>query len=973
MKKTILSLLCLLVTSGLVRAQLIGSDFTDHVINPGFEEGVYTPEGTSLRIPEGWTLVYDLPGWIDVWAGPTNDVNCPTYEGVQYLNCWASEITQIDLSQKIKLPVGAYELTAMMRMTNMDAFLLGNQRMYAKVKDKLSESAVLSEKGMGTEWEKLTLYFAVFNEEDSVTIGAFSSSDTRSTRGWFQLDDVRITYYGTPDAMEVTVLQTKISEMNTEMQLMATGEWTTSGGMFLIEKAQEINDEYGVLTDLEELSFALDSLTSMKAEILRCDELSQELLKLIDEESILVNASDPFPGIRELQSAIDVAAMYLGSYGQTPEGNRVYSADLQRAFNELEEADKTYRLTQPASPDNPADYTWIIQYPNFTKKFGDPTDIKDSISAGWVKNNVAVWGDFRVTNISGLNCWNNWSNDFTSMDVYQDLIVPSGIYSVECKTTTDGAVTDNHAYAKSTAGIAVSPAATYWYQEGGNAVLEAKWETLATGKVFVGNDGKLRIGFASTSGRNGSSGWFCITDYVLKYYGTDPSGYEDALAQKIVAAEGMCDSLILGNERAKLKAAIEVGKAAVGKDVATIDAAFAVMNEAMDLVPLSYQALKSYNETQENTLKDLETVLQNESSVELVMSVVGLQNEVIQADTTTYPVAGILKEALHSFNSYIRVYDTAPAFIAQTDVYTTENIQKLENVLAAQVEIIKGSVLDQAALDKLTVECRSAIVALRTSIEPGEDTDFTFMITNPNIDVQGESNRQIPNGWTITQNTGDQVSRGAHYTGDATNTYLDSWSGTAGHLAYTAQQKITDLPNGTYRLTCVTRASGEGAVVFASAKDTLRAEAPLNNDVGGSVWANAPEGSDLKNVNEGRGSGWDEVTIDNIVVWCNSMVIGVSTDPMITQKTWSGYWFSCDEFRLTYLSRDWNVGIEEVNTPDQAVSLNAYANNGYIVVEGEEDYTVTSLSGSPVPAKAQLAPGIYLVKAGMKTAKVMVK
>lgn len=382
MKKTILSLLCLLVTSGLVRAQLIGSDFTDHVINPGFEEGVYTPEGTSMRIPEGWTLVYDLPGWIDVWAGPTIDVNCPTYEGAQLLNCWASEVTQIDLSQKIKLPVGAYELTAMMRMTNMDAFLLGNQRMYAKVNDKLSESKVLSEKGMGAEWEKLTLYFAVFNEEDSVTIGALSSSDTRSTRGWFQLDDVRITYYGTPDAMEVTVLQTKISDMNTEMQLMATGEWTTSGGMFLIEKAQEINDQYGALTDLEKLNFALDSLISMKAEILRCDELSQELLKLIDEESILVNASDPFPGVRELQNAIDAAAMYLGPYGQTPEGNGVYSAELQRAFNELEEADKAYRLTQPASPEKPADYTWMIQYPNFTKKFGDPTDVKDAIATG---------------------------------------------------------------------------------------------------------------------------------------------------------------------------------------------------------------------------------------------------------------------------------------------------------------------------------------------------------------------------------------------------------------------------------------------------------------------------------------------------------------------------------------------------------------------------------------------------------------
>ncbi len=985
MKRTIhlfTFLFAVICAPGIAWAQFPGDDFTSYIKNPGFEEGEYIIEpesgGQFVHAPLDWVLLYDLPGWKNVWADVTNDVNCPAAEGDKYFNCWASDVKDVNLYQNIKLPPGAYELTAMMRMTNTDPNLLSNQRIYASVGDRMVQSRYLSIAGVGREWDKLDLVFKVYAEDDSVTIGALSSSDAGTSRGWFQLDDVRITYYGDPEDADANILQKRLLDLNMEINANATNDWLTSGAAALILSANDLLDEHEATRDTVLLNIALDSMIVIRDEIQKCIENCEELWLAIDEEMILLNAMNTYPGFADLRDAIDIAMGYLGTSGQTIDGDLVYSQDVLDAIDNLEEADRVYRLTQVPTSDSPADYTFMIQYPNFTKKRREMTNIADTISTGWQTNNNAVSGDFRAGNIGGLNCWNNWSMDFWTMDLFQDLIVPTGIYSLECKTTSDGPVTDNHAYAKSTAGITVSPAATYWYNrevEGGDPLIEAKWEPLATGKVFVGNDGKLRIGFASTSGRSGSSGWFCATNFVLKYYGPDPAGYDDALAQKIEEAVGMCDSLMLKGDLSKLTASIEVGKAAIGKDVETIDAAFAVMNEAMDRVPLSYTALKSYTEEKESILSDLSQTLEHDASALLVLSVTELQNQLIEADTTTYPVANALKEALQSFQSYIKRYDTAPEFIAMTDLYTTENIETLEAILAEQTQTLEKSVVYKKEMDKLTIACRQAINALRTSLEPGEFTDFTFLITNPDINIEGEDKRTIPNGWTITRNTGDAVSMGAHYSGDASNTYLDSWDGTKGRLHYTAQQKIEDLPNGTYRLECVGRSTGDeaGAVVFAFAKDSLRAEIPICGDLGGSVWEEAEEGSEIKNQNNGEGFGWNKVVIDNIVVWSHSMLIGASTDPAITGYNWDGYWFSTDEFRLYYISRDWNVGVEDVNKETETASLIVYSENGYIVVEGEDTFTITTLSGSSVPANQQLAPGIYIVKAGTKTAKVAVQ
>ena len=978
MKKFIclLTMLCApVVTSGLLlQAQTIGENFTSYVNNPGFEGGstsLNPPNGKFFQ-PEGWTLTYDVPGWPDIWSGPTNDPNTPVAEGTQFFNAWATDIVFIDLWQKIKLPKGGYELSAKMRMTGGMGDI-SNQHIYAEVNGKTTESKILTEEGTGNNWERLKLIFVSYGE-DSVRIGAYTSSDTRTTRGWFQLDDVRITYCGDAHEVEVDLLQTKLFNLNEELQNLTSDDiWMTSGSVKLIGDADIVFGENSDSREIDKLQSALDSLGRIKEEILLSIDLLESFDILFQEENELANADNVYPGIDAFKEALDVALPYLTG-GTTPDGGLVYSQELEKAIEDLETADRVYRLTQPASADAPADYTWMIQSPTFTKRGGDTARPEDAVSTGWQTNNVMVGGDCKLAFINNKNCWNNWSDNFTTMDVYQELTgVPEGIYTVQCNTTTDAPVTTNHLYARSTASTAVSPTASYWYNaavEGGNAALEAKWETLETEKVFVANDGKLRIGFASTWGGQSSQGWFCLTDVVLKYYGPDADGYENALDQKIREAEGMCDSLMLKADLAQLKNAIVVGKAAKGQGIEKINAAYETMNKAMEVVPFSYSVLKAYNNNELAAAKEADNVLIYEASKNLTKDVIAMQNAVIENDTTTYLAMSVLRDALSAFNSYIKIYDEALLYTSQTDVFKAENIQKLTDVLATEESAIKKGATKEA-INTMAKECRAAINALRATEEFADNTDLTYRIVNPNIETP--NNDTCPSGWEVAKHAGGTYA-GSGYacTGDPEDHYLDSW-GDQGRLRYTAKQTITGLPNGTYRLEAIGRASGEGAFLYAVSGDTLKTEIPNMDDKGGDVWLNAPDGSAEKMVNDGKGYGWSYLTIDNIMVSNNLMEIGCTTDSVFSHKPWTGWWFSVDSFKLTYLNSTWNVGLEDIQAGNQGTPLIAYAENGYIIVKDVDDYTITTLTGIPVSLTEQQAPGIYIVKAGARSVKVIVK
>ena len=97
---------------------------------------------------------------------------------------------------------------------------------------------------------------------------------------------------------------------------------------------------------------------------------------------------------------------------------------LTQAATALDEAIRTYLQSAGATNENPADFTAFIQN----------ADLKDWDN-GWTQANVMVSGDCKAWTNFGTACYNNWSDNFTSMDLYQDLegLLP-GWYHMSCQS-----------------------------------------------------------------------------------------------------------------------------------------------------------------------------------------------------------------------------------------------------------------------------------------------------------------------------------------------------------------------------------------------------------------------------------------------------------------------------------------------------------------------------------------------------------
>jgi len=162
----------------------------------------------------------------------------------------------------------------------------------------------------------------------------------------------------------------------------------------------------------------------------------------------------------------------------------------------------------------------------------------------WVLDNVASSGDFRTNTIAGRTCWNNWSNNFTSLGLHQDLSgLQPGVYTVSCLSMCGpGEITNQHAYAVAqtdTAISAVKKVAIWNTSEG--------WERQTTQPVVVGTDGKLRVGYASTSG-GGTHGWFCVTDFSVTRCIDNEAAIVDSVLHNDVAKAKATGNEVLINQ-----------------------------------------------------------------------------------------------------------------------------------------------------------------------------------------------------------------------------------------------------------------------------------------------------------------------------------------------------------------------------------------------------------------------------------------
>ena len=182
------------------------------------------------------------------------------------------------------------------------------------------------------------------------------------------------------------------------------------------------------------------------------------------------------------------------------------------------------------------------------------------------------------------------------------------------------------------------------------------------------------------------------------------------------------------------------------------------------------------------------------------------------------------------------------------------------------------------------------------------------------------------NGWKILNAEGCNdcfTANGEHYRGNWDTRYLDCYD--ANHHQRYRVERTDTLQPGTYRLTCAARANGTGAFVYAIVGDgkPIFKEIPNTGNEGGGIWEEAMEikarneaslpaeeqrvdemqngnYSQLYNVNNGKGFGWNRITIEPIrITKPTAFRYGLTSDDAFTGHTWLGQYFSATDFEIS--------------------------------------------------------------------------
>lgn len=161
-------------------------------------------------------------------------------------------------------------------------------------------------------------------------------------------------------------------------------------------------------------------------------------------------------------------------------------------------------------------------------------------STGWeVKVGTYKDGDQKAATKHGKTCWNAWwstTREDATMEIRQTVTnLSEGYYILECKAMTEHfCISDQHGYLRSGNTEVVTPVISRDYFD---MPVQNHWDTLTSTPIYVEPRGSLTIGFVGSkqgaeAGKwhtfgnpNASSdnreGWWCATDFVLKYHAID--------------------------------------------------------------------------------------------------------------------------------------------------------------------------------------------------------------------------------------------------------------------------------------------------------------------------------------------------------------------------------------------------------------------------------------------------------------------
>lgn len=907
--------------------------------------------------------------------------------------------------QVVNLPCAQYRLEYWIYNANF-AGSQNNTKVKNLCKVTCRDDEFVDEDGFNAQdWTLHTIEFTP-TSEFTIEFG-FQSDGGSNSNPFLFIDGIKL--YKVGEADRESLLQSDI--MHYVDLLISYADENLSDNSGIVDEVNGKAEEFSDATaegDLEAMEVVFkEAKAYYEALTTTVTENVQTLNAQVEKAAGLLESETQYPGADDLNAALEAAQETL-SNGTI--------ADIEAGIAAIEKAIDDYYMSQEATPENPADFTFYVDNPTFAAQG------KWYIGEGGGDQTIKT--DKTDNDGNPINCWNAWRNNLeygNTLSINQDLTgLRNGKYTLTADINTqDGCITNQHLFANGIADSAESPVMTI---TGWNPCV---WQTLTTGVVIV-TDGNLTIGAIGVSdgdipSNHGGTdtdkrrGWFNLTNVKLNYLGEATAEEVAAvIASKFAAAEELADTMHFAADKATFKAAIESAKAE--NDLESLNAAKATAEasetEYQGIIAGTYKAL---NDSIANNPNYTAT------AIKVVKVPVDYMTNYLGSAEATYTEGAKITPVLRKYRDSV-----IPTILAAEKMTVADPIAKeaLANTLADVVAALAVYEPETTVLDGYVNKLNEAMsIATLSDYAYGDGKDATVYLKNPEITGVSSLSAAV-NGWTSTlADSGNNyfTNKGQGYTGDGNDYYLDSWNGTAGLLKVKNSQ-IVDVPNGTYEVSALMRTTGEGFYLFATADDvTEKAEATVNTadytgwmkpalneetgeysyaynaDQYGEVWfkaaeavkaamglANADENASLydlaidknngettcpENVdptdwaifaaNNGIGRGWMKRTV-TIEVKNHTLEIGVATaDAFDETAAFTGTWLSADHFVLTMVKAGDNTGWSPATGVQTIESANATASS------------IFSITGARVNT---LQKGINIVKmSNGEVKKVLVK
>lgn len=734
-------------------------------------------------------------------VAPAKPAECDTEDnlGFAYLRAgWGGKAVY---KQVVQLPCAQYRLEYWIYNANY-AGSANNTNCKNLCKVTCRDDVFVDEEGFNTqEWTKHTIEFTP-TADFTIEFG-FESSGGSGSNPFVCIDGIKLYKIGEADREQL--LQSDIMKYIDQINAYAEDNLADYSGVF--EDIQGKMEEYFDVTtegDLEAMQSTFNEVKAYYENLPSILEKVTALNNLIETAAELLESEEIYPGAEALQTELESAQ-------ETISGGKI--ADVEAGVTKMEQAVKDYYMSQEASPEKPANFTFYIDNPTFAAQ--------GKWYIGETGGDQSIKTDKTDNEGNSINCWNAWRNTMeigNSVSINQDLVgLRNGKYTLTADINTqDGCITNQHIFANSTVDNADSPVMTV------TGWSPCVWETLTTGVVIV-TDGKLTVGAIGVSDGDTPSnhggtdtdkrrGWFNLTNVKLNYLGEATDAEVAAvIAKKYENAEALAASMHFAADKAAFTEAIATAKAANDFDalntaIATAKASETEYNNIMN---------GSYKDLKDRMAGSVEGVTYSDNAKKITKVVIDAMDAYIaSADATA--------ENAQNLTSIQRIYrDTLiPALTAAEDkaaeVTNAEGKAALEGTIASVVSKLSTYTTDEDYINECVAALNNAIsVATAADIAYADNTDVTAYMTNPTVDSE--------TGWTFVKVVGNtNIAKGQQYNGDAAGGYIDSWNG-AGGTRHTGYQ-VLNVPNGKYKVENIMRTSGTGAYLFASDKAPVTSE-----------------------------------------------------------------------------------------------------------------------------------------------------